>query len=163
MATMGKYVTNIVTQILIFKGGIGFLVFYVIMGCLIFSLIFMQHVFIKKGVTTYEYLRTVWEEIENPYDEGACSNFCEFLRYSSGELKLKKMVDIDDGTAFNQEVQNSRHRAISRQYSQELRRSRSLSVSQQMDGSVRSNSIIEDLEQVNQRTRGRQNSITNFK
>ena len=127
------------------QGGIGFMAFYIIMGGLVFSLVYMQHVFINRGLTTYEYLKNIWEDIQNPYNDGCCSNWKTFLKYSSGTRSLKRFVKVRSNKQFHRERGLSRQQSESQKFNQGRRKTRSLSQTNSMANSIRSNSIVEDM------------------
>lgn len=53
-------------------------------GLSVFSLFVLQLFLIFKGLTTNEYLRGTFNNIDNPFNDGCFSNLCSFLKNESG-------------------------------------------------------------------------------
>jgi len=79
---------------------------------------------ISKGLTTYEYLKKSFEDIENPWDEGCCSNCKIFCMVDLGKKNIYKCVEKLDDTEFNRTRSRSEVESELIKYS---RTSRSLS------------------------------------
>lgn len=69
---------------------------------------------VLKGLTTNEYLRGTFNNIENPFDNGCCRNLWGFFMNDPGprNISLNYLIDkkkYDDNIALNSREESKRH------------------------------------------------------
>jgi len=83
-------------------------------GFSVFLLLALQILLVLKGLTTNEYLRGTFNNIENPFDNGCCRNFWAFFINETGprNISLNYLIDkqkYDDNMTLNSKVESKRH------------------------------------------------------